>query len=380
MKSRTLRLFVVAILTASAATSFAQSGELPRREMAIMAKELGRVLPLVVSDTEREKATTATRLAKSLDILVATARQVETKLPAANDDPIMRFVPTKLSATFRAAQHDLKVGNPTRMRARLLNVTGYCIACHTRTAGGEASIKIDPDFGESELSNLDTAEFYVATRQFSAAIVRLEYALNDVVFASRYPHRWERAAKKLLALTVRVQQKPRLVLELLAKIRDSKTAPAGLQRDLEIWKEAVKSWLGESEGDGAPSLANAKRLFKDGNARVAASGSSDAGLVDYLRASAMTHLLLQQPPSSDTGETLFLAGQVAEKVASLNLTTLHEIYYEACIRSEPHTALARSCFARFKASQLAVGVTDGKALVYPDDVYLRLDPLEALAK
>jgi hypothetical protein len=370
---------VVAVALWCAASSSGWAADVPRQEMTAMAVELGRILPLVLSDAAAERPQVK-KIGAGLDRLTKAALKVEATLPASIDDPIMKYIPTKLSGAFKSARRDLKQRDMVRLRARLLRVTSYCIGCHTRTRGGDASVVIAPDFGPGRTAHLDKAEFYAATRQFSAAIVNFEYALNDQVFAARYPGRWEVAAKKLLALTVRVEQRPRLVVELLAKIRDSKTAPARMSTDIQAWTTAVKAWTEEPPAASEPTLDNAKRLLLEGEARVTKAGSPDAGLVEFLRSSAMTHLLLLDTRSREAGEVMLLAGQVAEKIGLLNLTTLHEIYYEACIRHVPHTATARACLNQLKSSQMAVGVTDHGKLVYSDDVYARLDALEELAK
>lgn len=372
-------LLVVVLASWPAISNRALATEVPRQEMAEMADELGRLLPLVLNNAHAERPPLK-KIKASLDKLVKAATKVEATLPAAIDDPIMKYIPTKLSASFQSARRDLKLGDMTRLRARLLRVTGYCIGCHTRTRGGDASVVIAPDFGRAQLAHLDKAEFYAATRQFSAAIVNFEYALNDKEFAAKYPTRWELAAKKLLALTVRVEQRPRLAVELLANIRDSKTAPARLTPALNAWTEAVKAWAEEPATAGEPTLDHARRLYAEGQARITKAGSPDAGLVEFLRASAMAHLLLQDTRSAAAGETMLLAGQIAETIGFLNLTTLHEIYYEACIRHAPHTPVARKCLDQLKSSQLAIDVTDNGKLVYADDVYARLDTLEVLAK
>lgn len=359
-------------------TLMAADGEVPRAEMRQMAKELGRILPLALNDAQFEKRAVQDRVFAGLERLAKAARLVEVGLPKSGDDPIMQFVPTKLVAAFTSAQRDLKAKRFPQLKGRLLRTTAYCIGCHTRAAGGVASIEIDPDFGKGQFSSLDKAEFYAATRQFPKAIEQYEAVLNDPWFGRKYPHRWERAAKKMLAITVRVEQKPRLALELLAKIRDSQAAPESLKRDTEIWRGAVKSWL--EEAPAAMDLEAVKRLYQKGDDRTLKTGSKDAGLIEFLRGSAATHDLLQNKDAADYGEILFFAGLTSERLAGFNLGTLHDIYYEACIRRQPHSELAKRCYDRFRAQLLASGITDFDALEYPDDVIERMDELNRLAR
>ncbi len=55
-----------------------------------------------------------------------------------------------------------------RLLSRYAEDMPYCISCHTRSAGGTATIAIEPKVAGVELSALDLAEFYTATRQFFA--------------------------------------------------------------------------------------------------------------------------------------------------------------------------------------------------------------------
>jgi hypothetical protein len=56
----------------------------------------------------------------------------------------------------------------------------------------------------------------------------------------------------------------------------------------------------------------------------------------------------KQKKHHQDGKLLYLGGQVAERLYELNFWTLDLSYYEACIRSSPHSQLARTCFERWK--------------------------------
>jgi len=372
------------VLAVAAMTPHAASAEevIPRVEMKNMALNLGAILPLVISDTAFERPESRRKILTGLRNLAKSAHRIEYKLPVTNDDPLIGFVTVKLSRNFEVAAADLARGETGRARSLIRNATAYCISCHTRSAGGTATIAIEPKVAGVELSALDLAEFYTATRQFEKAIIHYEAVLNDQWFAQRYPHRWEFAAKKMLAIVVRVQSSPRLALELLAKIHQSNTVPASLARDAAIWRESVKEWLAAPTKGASVTdpLVRGKEQFEKGEALVAKTGSREAGLIPFLRASADLHEYLSlRREAAPYADALFLAGRTAEQLASLNLWTLRDSYFEACIKVSPHSAIARQCLERFKMAQLADTRSKTGAMVYADDVRERLDELSHLA-
>jgi len=378
-----MKKFALVLAFASLPSHAASAHEvIPRVEMKSMALNLGEILPLVISDVAFERPESRRKILSGLKKLARSARRIEYKLPATNDDPLIGFVTVKLSRNFETAAAVLARRDDARARSLIRNATAYCISCHTRSAGGTATIAIEPKVQGVELSALDLAEFYTATRQFEKAIIHYEAVLNDQWFAQRYPHRWEFAVKKMLAIVVRVQSSPRLALELLAKIHQSNTVPASLARDATIWRESVKDWLATpaKATAGIDPLVHGKEQYKKGEGLVAKTGSRDAGLIPFLRASADLHeyLSLRREPAM-YAEALLLAGRTAEQLASLNLWTLRDYYFEACIKVSPHSAVARQCLDRFRTSQLADTRTKTGAMVYADDVRERLDELSRLA-
>ena len=126
-------------------------------------------------------------------------------------------------------------------------------------------------------------------------------------------------------------------------------------------------------------LQKAKSLLQQGWKFSANSIQSRAGLVYFLRASVQLHDLLSTKSHKLVyGEALYYAGLTAESLREINLWTLHEAYYESCIRFQPYTTTAKKCYLRMEALQLASYV-DGDNGFVPAAVRDHLKVLKSMA-
>jgi len=142
-------------------------------------------------------------------------------------------------------------------------------------------------------------------------------------------------------------------MELLSSIQDSPdNMLPSLREDIAIWRQSAKEW---SEEKNTPSMSVkekytlAKRLMAEGDA--IASKNPGGELIQYLRASAILHDLLGKAQANQQSqEMLWLAGQSAEHLSELNLWTMQDVYYEACVRKNQDKNLSRSCYSAHENS------------------------------
>jgi hypothetical protein len=73
-----------------------------------------------------------------------------------------------------------------------------------------------------------------------------------------------------------------------------------------------------------------------------------------------------------------MAGLCYDVLKTYQLGELHEIYFESCIRSAPHSSLAQTCYRRYEQS-IYDGFTGSAGTDIPDDIEDKLQTLEALA-
>ena len=78
------------------------------------------------------------------------------------------------------------------------------------------------------------------------------------------------------------------------------------------------------------------------------------------------------------GEALYLTGLSYEAVRDLAVWSLHENYFESCVRRVPHTSWSELCYRRLEES-VYFGFTGSSGLRLPLDVQVRLQELQKLA-
>jgi tetratricopeptide (TPR) repeat protein len=263
----------------------------------------------------------------------------------------------------------------------LNQVSSYCIACHTRNNSGPsfASLPLEPL--SKNLSPLEQAKFYAATRQYDRALDIFQKILNDPVAPIERPLEWEQAIRYGLSIAVRVKQDPDQARALVERVIGAKNSPFFLKQDALKWKDSIIQWKDETpkkamteEGlfsQATQLIVQARELQKYPRDHLAD--------VLYLRASAVIHELLQKVPDGHRAqEALLMAGMCYDILRPLGLEGIHEIYYDACIKKAPHTATSETCYRRYEQSTYE-GFTGSAGTYLPDDIKQKLQKLEGLA-
>lgn len=352
-------------------------------KMQGMSNALSELLPMIASPREFNNPSNYGSIEKNTKALAATAHAVNMTSDSMSKDPSLPFVSGKFVADMNEAVRQLDMGNRRFARQLLRNSTSYCIACHTRTDEGRKNLNLSMRSDVSALPALDRAEYHMALRDFDAALVDFDRVLNSPDAQIESPQVLEQAAEKTLAVTVRVKQDPDASRKVIDKITNSNWAPVYLKLNASAWRTAVDEWSKEKPPASltpAQRLLKAKTLMGRGWRFSTSSPQSRAGLVYFLRASAILHELLANPSSNPAyGEGLYYAGLAAESLREINLWTLQDAYYEACIRKQPYTTMAKKCYLRLEALQLsAYADTDGAYV--PAHVKDHLRELRGLAE
>jgi hypothetical protein len=99
----------------------------------------------------------------------------------------------------------------------------------------------------------------------------------------------------------------------------------------------------------------------------------------YLRASAVLHELLGLAPKGElASKALYLAGLTYDVLNDYGIKDFSGFYYRSCIRTTPHTELAKECYRRYEEG-VYFGYTGSGGTYIPADVRARLNELELLS-
>lgn len=356
-----------------------------KEDMHKLATSMSKLLPLAVSSSDFHKKKNAEMIKSEMKSLVFAAKRLEKSPHATQGDPVLVFTAQKFAQDLEYAYEQYNLGNSDFAQNHIRNSTRFCMSCHTRNNQGR---QFDWSWGVnlSLLSEIDRAQYLASIRDFDRALEVYNGLLSDKNLAETSPQKWSTSAKNSMAIAVRVKQDPKLALEIIQTAQVAGSVPLSVQQMLLQWKSALQEWQSEKKKSAVatPSfkeqLTRANELLQKGwqSTQFPQSG---AGAIYYLRASSLLHDLLDQKLSkSERAQALYSSGLVAEKLKDINLWTLHETYYEACVRTAPRTQLAKKCYLRYES----VVITDYLVSPYngliPVHVRNHLDNLRRIAE
>lgn len=297
-------------------------------------------------------------------------------------DPSFGFLSEGFSQETRRAREAIEAGKTDFARYTLLNLSSYCIECHTRTSAGPAFGSKIIDEKLSDLDPLDRAEYLLATRRFDLALDEFSKMIRAKKTSPVQFLAVERAVRHSMAITVKFQKSPQKTEKLIADIESSEVVPFYLKQAATHWRKSVARWKAER-----PSTRNglADRIKRaEDQVRVglqAQVGISDrSGDVELLRALSELHqILLQNLNQDQMSSVLYATGEAYEAVGDFSLWNIHEQYYEACIRKHPHSSWARKCYTSLEESVIQ-GYTGSSGTAVPMDEQMRLKDLARLAE
>ncbi|MBX7231678.1 MAG: hypothetical protein K1X29_06295 [Bdellovibrionales bacterium] len=353
-----------------------------QHKMRSLSTSLSKLLPLVYNQKLFNDPNQYETIEKESKNLATMAHVVNTTIKKTSEDPSLSFVSDKLDTDMKEAVRQLELGNRKFARHLIRNATSYCISCHTHNDQGRQNLNLSLSLDLDHMQPMDRAELHMSLRDFDAALKDYEQIINSPDAQIERFQNIELAAEKTLAIAIRVKGDPDLALKLVETTITAKWSPEYLKLNAMAWKTAVLEWKKEPEIRGfTPKmrLQKAKSLLQQGWKFSANSIQSRAGLVYFLRASVQLHDLLSTKSHKLVyGEALYYAGLTAESLREINLWTLHEAYYESCIRFQPYTTTAKKCYLRMEALQLASYV-DGDNGFVPAAVRDHLKVLKSMA-
>lgn len=274
-----------------------------------------------------------------------------------------------------------KQGHREYVRQKVSTVSQLCMSCHTGVAGRQAMVDEQNSIAKLKLDPAERVHMYAATRQFDQAVDALDALLKEGVPDNYQLYPFTQAIKSTLSVSVRAQEDPAKSLQVVDKILAMPNLPDFLQRDFKQWKSDLKSWQQEKPSGkmtAAQQILRAKQLI-DSARELQEYPTDHIADIRYLRASNQLQQALQLSPSSkQKAEAFYLLGLCYETMRDPLLWNLGQYYYEACIRTLPHSAQARSCFHNL-SSDVYFGYTGSAGTKIPSDEIKRLNNLQRLS-
>ncbi|HPI39207.1 MAG TPA: hypothetical protein PLJ21_00280 [Pseudobdellovibrionaceae bacterium] len=347
-------------------------------QMHRLSEAIAQLIPFTSSTKEFNNPENYEAINRSVKELSELSHKVSDKDMKPDNDPSLEFISNQFAEELQRASESLKMGHRDYARHLLRNSTSYCIQCHTRNESGPNFSSGRIDSVVQALSPLEKGEYYAATRQFDKSFESLKSVLMSPPDQKTNVLTWDRAARYALAIAVRFQNNVDHALEISDLIIKSSQAPTFLKDDAKHWKKSLLEWKKESKKTDTTTFEFAKSLIA--NAQKIQKYTTDHGAdVYYLRATSTLHKLLAQNISGPKkSELLYQMGLSYDALRDLNFWTLHEQYYESCIRNTPHTSIAVECFKKYEES-IFFGFSGSAGYSLPADIQLKLSELRGLA-
>lgn len=337
--------------------------------------------PYLASPSQFADAKNQEAIAKHVEAL----SKVQHAFPKAmaQEEPGLAAISKLFARYLEDTQKRWDAGDREYARYRLRTVTGLCLGCHAQERAESDFVDVHQQVEALKLSPLEKADTLAATRQFDLAMQAYLEVLKETPKTEMDYLDFLRAARQTLSLTVRVKQDPQATSELLSTLSRRHDLPPFMVEYLNGWKSDVSQWLKDSF---KPKKATVSQLISKAQALVQQSGGTKTLLPDerqeipFLRASGYLHEALRKEPTAALrGEALYLLGVCYSELQDAALWDIDTLYLEACVRENPHSAVAQKCLRRL-SDRIYLGYTGSRGTQLPAEEVERLAELRALAE
>ncbi|MES2856769.1 MAG: hypothetical protein V4692_12935 [Bdellovibrionota bacterium] len=348
--------------------------------MHALARTISELLPLVASRSKFADLQNKTKIETETAALRDLAHSIaDTAAPGS--DPGAKMVQEFFADDISRALESYRSGQTEYARHVLKDTTNYCIQCHTYSDATKTGARINLDLTGSELSPIEKAEFYAATRQNDRALEAYTKALGDPEVAEKNPFEWELAARTALAIAISRDLNPKSALKLVNEISKNPKVPKASVPTVKAWKKSIADWSRSAKRPKSSNqrLETAQSLLKTAQSRQEFPLDHTQDIL-YFRASSLLHDTLKDEkiPKTMRADALYWSGIAADATRDMSFWTLHETYFEQCIRLVPGTPRAKECFAKIQDS-VVLGYSGSAGTNIPPAQQKRLDNLAITA-
>lgn len=363
--------------SAGATTNSTNTAEMPKswpNQMQQLTYHLSVMMPMI-SDVKsyndpKQKSTITTQL-KSIHKI---AKEINSNTKTPDQDPSLGLIGKRFEENLKLALDSFESGHTEFSRSVFKNSMAQCVQCHTRLEVGPALAQPHFISNLGQVGVVERVQFLIASRYFSEAMKEINSAIEKGDTLSIVA--WQKLVQMGLIINVRFHHDVKQSQEFIAHLSTNPHIPFFIKRNLPFWEQSLKEW-GRLPTPSA-TLKNAQKIVQKAES-AQRNSRSDGGTVDYLRAGSLLHqFLAKSQVNSDKAEALYQLGLIYENVGEVGAWSMNEDYYELCIRSQPHSEMAKKCFARFQESTVS-GFSGTGGLYIPDEVQKKMNELRAIA-
>lgn len=334
--------YIILVISFSCSAILANPTDVKMKEMAAI---FGQLLPTVLDNPQKLSAEKIYSLVKRLQ---AIAHDLTIEREILVRDPSLKFIARQMSLALGLIDPVLLAGEPELARHVILKSLSYCVSCHLQDPGRQSQFASILDVDPSRWPLRQQARFYAATRDFTNAIIKYEYALKDRTFKKENPDQWLEDLKRLLFIIIRHKKSPSFTKEMASFFIDKSSSPQFKAILLE-WRAASDEWGSEKAFPKKKNEVLAKALSLGEKGMQHEKKLKHSGFIYLVRSLGLLQdLATMQPMDKYFPQSFYYAGIVAQQLEDSFEFPIHASYFEACIRSSPRSALAKECYKKYR--------------------------------
>ncbi len=265
-----------------------------------------------------------------------------------------RFLGRSLEREAREAAYLFDQGEPESAQFTILQMTEYCVECHSRSAIPADSTLSKGFLDTKAFANLglqERARLQFATREFSAGLDTLDGLLSssDVV-GLQLPE----VATNYLVVSIRLKGDFARARGALSKLADRPDLRDYQRLDVEGWLVSLKELEATAKRSDPATLEQAISIL-DAASDIVRFPTSRQALVHYVVASTVLQRFVEgEATQADKALAYYLLGVVESRLRRSSWLALPYSYWEASIELDPAGKSARQAYALLEEEALSM--------------------------
>lgn len=270
-----------------------------------------------------------------------------------------------------------KAGHIDYSKAILMSTSSHCISCHSSDRfGSDLSAHESPRIKKLHVNDVEKAKLYFALRKFDPALASFNAFIKKTKYNINTAKDFELAVMQSLLIYVRYLQQPNKALSFVKIAKKKLPKKAEFYKNIVAWEKSLKKW--KKTFNHSASLKQITLLAADAK-KTRKFYASNSALIEYLVLSQKIHHYLKKNRSAQQKSKAYrYLATSYEYLRSVELWHLHEIYYEKCIRIDPHSVNSLTCYKNLNDSVIA-DYSGSRGTRLPKDVKDYLDELKKLS-
>ncbi|MCO5143353.1 MAG: hypothetical protein M9962_09715 [Oligoflexia bacterium] len=369
------KLFLFLVLFCCASNGYASD---PRPEMHALAEEITILQKYLFTENSFTALDSRQKVKNSLGAIRGHLESL--KRSDIKDDVAMSINLEMLKQHIQDTSRAVDKGDFLYVKNMVKSSFQMCINCHTRKSTPDFSW---PESDMTKMKEIERADYYFATRQFSKGKSIYEDLIESYPKTSSNISDIRNSLLEMAIYFAKVQEDPKEGAVFFTRVTKNKELPVYLVKESDNWAKEFLVWSKESKSkkDLKPKelLSKGKKLL-EGDQFTLVSELGRSFHIRRLRASVLFHKILEDKSATQQqkGEALYYLGKIYSITSSNLFFRFGELYLKACIQENKKTEIAQKCYVSLE-SIVIDGYSGSAGTSVPEDEKNELSRLKTMA-